>query len=347
VLITSLVSAGAAWAGQREEGIQLYNQHQLEPALKVFAKAVQQNPGDVTSCYYMANCCFGLRRQDEAVKLYWYVARNFPSSKESYSARAFLKQIDREYLVHSTDASLLRLPEIKGAELAAVGGAQGSASPPKLDSSGKQAIIDRVVLVARAQAGRPEVSAGMIGNVKKALLAYPNNLLALIAGRGCKIYLTPTMIDKEPQLQNTKPSGYEEGETYKNCPGMFKGKEIVICELALSPRDDSEWTTLPDPVGTLRHELGHAVDHYLGQVSSTEEYKHIYLLEMAKVDENDKPTIAYFLQKDYRGPRETFAELMCAQYGGRKDDRRTEKLAQSFPELSKLITRKIADIPSL
>jgi tetratricopeptide (TPR) repeat protein len=341
---------GMANAGQREDGIQLYNQRQLEPALKDFAKALQDNPHDTASCYYMANCCYGLRRYDEAIKLYWYIVRNFPNSREAYSAKAFLKTADREYVAHSTDPALLKLPDIKGAESAAATSASvgASAAPYKLDSSAKQTIIDQIVVVVRAQANRPDVSTGMVKRVKTALSAYPNNLLALVAGRGCKIYLTPTMIDKEPGLQNSTPSGYEEGQTYKNCPGMFKdGNEIVLCELSLSQHDDSEWTTLPDPVGTLRHELGHAVDYYMGQISSTEEYKHIYLLEMARIDDNDKPVIAYFLQKDYRGPCETFAELMCEQYGGRKDDRRGERLAQNFPQLSKLIAKKISEIPSI
>src|SRR5271168_2084068 len=319
-LVAFFASAGTARAGQLEEGIQLYNQHQFEPAIKVFAKGLQQNPHDTASCYYMANCLYGLRRYDEAIKIYWYIVRNFPNSREGYSARAFLKTIDRDYVAHSTDPALLKMPEIKGAESGSTASVQASAAPFKLDSSSKQAIIDQIVMVVRAQANRPEVSAGMIKRIKTALLAYPNNLLALIAAKGCKIYLTPTMIDKEPGLQNSTPTGYEEGETYKNCPGMFKdGSEIVLCELSLSQHDDSEWSTLPDPVGTLRHELGHAVDYYLGEISSTEQYKHTYLLEMAKIDDSDKPMIAYFLQKDYRGPCETFAELMCEQYGGRKD----------------------------
>jgi tetratricopeptide (TPR) repeat protein len=347
-LVTSvLLSGGTACAGQLEDGIRLYNQRQLEAALQTFAKAVEENPRDVTSFYYLANCCYGLGRRDDAVKLYWYITRNFPGSREGYSAGAFLKQIDPQYVAHSTDASLLKRPEIKGVEPASTTSAQVSSAPLHLDSSGKAAIIEHMISVVRAQAGRPEVTTGTITSVKKALQAYPNNLLALVAGRGCKIYLTPTMIDKEPQLQNTQPAGYEEGETYKNCPGCFNGHEIILCELALSPRDDSEWMTQPDPVGTLRHELGHAVDYYLGQISSTEEYKHLYLLEMAKVDENDRSAIAYFLQKDHRGPAETFAELMCSQYGGRKEDRRTEKLAESFPGLSKLIAKKIASLPSL
>jgi len=347
------VAAGTsmAWAGSLEDGIQLYNQRQYDSAIKTFAKGLQQNPRDTASCYYMANSCYALRRYDDAIKLYWYIARNFPNSREAYSARGFLKQIDRDYVAHSNDPALLKLPEIKGSESASTtttATAATSSAPYKLDSSTKQAMIDQLVVVVRAQANRPEISANMIKKVKTALSAYPNNLLALVVGKGCKIYLTPTMIDKEPGLQNSTPAGYEEGETYKNCPGMFKdGSEIVLCELCLSAHDDSEWTTLPDPVGTLRHELGHAVDYYLGQVSSTEDYKHTYLLEMAKIDDSDKPVISYFLQKDYRGPCETFAELMCEQYGGRKDDRRGERLAQNFPQLSKYIAKKIAEIPSI
>jgi tetratricopeptide (TPR) repeat protein len=338
------LSACPVYSQNNAEGIRLYNQKDYDGATKVFAGCIKDNPKDVKSCFYLAYCCYAKQRLDDAVKLYWYVVKSFPNSAESYSARSFLKQIDRNYLKDMQDSNLAVLPEIKGIEIA---NAASPAVPERRSLSGKdkEEIIERLVKVVPAQADRKNVSKQLIENVKEALKAYPTNLLALVYAKGGKVYLTPTMIDKEPMLQNTQPTGYEDGTTFKNCPGMFqRGNEIVICEYSMQ---GDNWAPLTDCIGTLRHELGHAVDCYLGWFSGKEAFKHEYLLEAARIDEDVKTRLGYFLQKDRTGPTETFAELMCYQYVGRAKNERTDLVHSSFPGLARMITKEIAAIPQL
>src|SRR6185436_14721642 len=123
------------------------------------------------------------------------------------------------------------------------------------------------------------------------------------------------LIDKEPELVNTQPSGYEEGTTYRNCPGCFDGGEIVICEYTFIG-DSDDLRAQKDTVSTLRHEIGHALDYCLGGYSTTTAFKHAHALDAGSMDEDAKPQLAYYLQKDISGPIETFAELVCAKLGG-------------------------------
>jgi len=336
------LNACSSFGQSNAQAIRLYKQKDFEGAIKAFSACVKENPRDAKSCFYLANSCYGARRMDEAIKLYWYVTKNFPSASESYSARSFLKQIDRNYLRDSQDSSLAVFPEIKGIEATVAAPTQAAEHRP-ISSKDKQEIIAALVKVIPAQADRKNISKDLVEKVKEALMAYPTNLLALIYSKGCKVYLTPTMIDKEPGLQNTQPRGYEDGTTFKNCPGMFQhGNEIVVCEYAMQ---GDNWAPLPDCIGTLRHELGHAVDCYLGWYSHKEAFKHEYFLESANIDDDVKPRLGYFLQKDVGGPTETFAELMCYQYGGRTENRRTELVHASFPALAKMIKTEIQAIP--
>jgi tetratricopeptide (TPR) repeat protein len=343
IVLVLWLNSGSAFCQGGAEGIRLYNQKDFEGAIKVFSVCIKENPRDAKSCFYLANCCYGSRRFDEAIKVYWYVVKNFPSAAESYSARSFLKQIDRNYLRDSQDSNLTVFPELKGIETANTAAPSKAAEYRPISGKDKEKIIDDLVKVVPAQADRKNVSKDLIGKVKEALTAYPTNLLALVYAKGCKIYLTPTMIDKDPGLQNTQPRGYEDGYTYKNCPGMFSGgSEIVICEYSMQ---GDNWIPLTDCIGTLRHELGHAVDCYLGWYSHKEVFKHEYFIEAAGIDDDIKPRLCYFLQKDVGGPTETFAELMCYEYGGRSENKRTELVHTSFPTLAKMIDQQIRAIP--
>jgi tetratricopeptide (TPR) repeat protein len=348
-LSAAVICGRAVEAGLNfDQGLQNYNQKKLAAAAQCFAADIKKGSGNSKTFYYLANCLYGMRRLDEAIQTYWYLTFTYPSSAEAYTARGFLKRIDVNYNKDVANANLRAMPKLNGIDLTPEANIAVAQESKGVSQSQKKAIVEAIVLTVRGNAGRPDVTPGLVSKVKEALLSYPTNLLSLVYSKGCKIYLTPTLIDKEPGLQNTKPSGYEDGSTFKNCPGMFQhGNEIVVCELALSNRDD-EWVTMEDPLGTLRHELGHAVDWYLGDLSATEEYKHLYRLESAKIDESVKPSIDYFLQRDFRGPSETFAELMCFEYGGRNTtgkEKTTETVHTSFPELSNFIRKKIADIP--
>jgi hypothetical protein len=127
------------------------------------------------------------------------------------------------------------------------------------------------------------------------------------------------LIDKNPELQNTHPKGYEEGHTYKQSPAIFDGYSVVVCEYTMDPDTDA-LEPCGDALGSVRHEFGHAVDRYLGQLSETPEYKHAYYLDLGRVSEEDKVKLNYYCQKAERGLHECFAEVYSGITGGPASD---------------------------
>ena len=304
--------------------VALYNHQQYQAAMTAFAAIVEKSPRNTSALYYLANCDVGLGKTSAAISVYKHIVDAFPSSPEAASAITVLQRMGIRY--GAAPSSSNSAPG--KADNSRPGNATTRGRTP-VTAENKASVINKIVVPVRALAGRPEVSQQTIDSIKGALSQYPTPLLSILDARGMKIFITPTMIDKEPQLVNTKPSGYEDGSTFRNCPGMFNGN-VVLCEYRFVD-DGLDLAKCPDIVGTLRHELGHGVDHYLGRVTKSDDFKHQYLLDLGTIDDGVKNQLAYFCQKDFRGPSETFAELMCYKYGGRpQGNERTALVGTSF-----------------
>ena len=341
LLIVFLASANA-YADSRKDfadATALYSKQKYTEAMSAFAAIAEKNPSEPSPLYYEANCQIALGRTSVAVSLYKSVMEKFPKSAEATSARSVLQRMG------------VKLPPEPASVAAGVTGDKGgksgstikSASRGPMTAQQKEGIIDKIVVQVRSQADRPNVSEATMVAVREALKVYPTPLLGVLYAKNCKIYVTTTMIDKEPQLVNTQPTGYEEGSTFRNCPGMFDG-DIVLCE-KMFVGDGPDLTQAPDIIGTLKHELGHAVDRYCGHVTAQDSYKHQYLLDLGTIDDDVKNKLAYFCQKDRRGPAETFAELMCFKYGGRPSgNTRTAMVDSSFKLTKKYVDTLINEI---
>lgn len=338
VACAPMVTRGTAAAANKDfdQGVELYKQKHYAQAVESFKNAVNIDNNNPSAYYYLANCAYALGKRPEAIELYWGIVHKFGTTREAYYSRDFLKRIDPSYGKHSTS-----LPASPGPSTQSKSAATDNSSA----TTDKEKLIKDLLVVVRSQGNRPDVSQDLIGRVKQTLATYPAELLELLEARDIKIHLTPTTIDEDPRMQNTTPRGYEEGTSYKNCPGFFDGEKIVVCEYALRGSDDSAWEHTEDPLGTLRHELGHAFDRCLGHVSASEEFKHAYYLDVGHIDEEVKPRIAYFLQQSRNGPAETFAELMCYHFGGRTahwQQARCQLVHSSFTEAASVAEQKLS-----
>lgn len=361
-----------------------YNQ-----ALTQLVYALRTDPRDISALNLAGNCCVMLGERDTGYMLYWHIVRAFPSSKDAYSLRAYLRQNDPLYATRAANnqfASVLPVAELLATEKkfnpqsanssSSNSGRTSSASSTvtnisssstrsgaqKSEGLSKSQIINLMVKTVRPLKDHPAVSPALVDRTKSVLMRYPAELIALLYDEGYTVCLTPTLIDRDPELANTQPSGYEDGATYKDCPGMFdaRSKQLVICEYTIANGFDCN--PAPDPTGTLLHEGGHAIDFLLGAqerrynksirhiwyFSETDQFKHAYYLDSGKItDDSVKSKLNYFLQKSNRGPCETFAELMCQKFGGASEKRRVERgqmVTSTFPQALSIINNRLAQL---
>jgi hypothetical protein len=99
-------------------------------------------------------------------------------------------------------------------------------------------------------------------------------------------------------------------------------------------------------VGALRHEFGHAVDHFLGMASYDEKFRHIYYLDRAKIEAEDKEALNYYIQPgtEEGGPSECYAQACCIIFGGDTEDWRKRvdvKFERAFPNVIQYVRKQL------
>lgn len=325
--------AGDPTSTKFSQAVQLYNQKRYDLALPIFDDLVRADSKNATAFYYEASCRALLGKKDQAIKVYQYIVSTFPGTREAQAASLYLSKV--------VGPNPLSEPITKASQKSSKsdGGSAKSQSPQE----SKKQIIEKMLVIIRPLADRPTVPESMIANVKEALDQYPNNLLSMLYRQGCQIHLTPTTIDEDPSVEHATPSGYEYGSSYKNVPAFFDGHNVVVCAFAIRGVNGSEWQSTDNPVGALRHELGHALDAYLGYISQREDFKHAYYLDCGQIDDDTKAKLAYFLQKAETGPSEAFAEICCCKFGGRGERGDSGAIESAFKGARKVIDRSLAE----
>jgi tetratricopeptide (TPR) repeat protein len=315
-------------AGALQAAINLYNQKQYNQAVAAFLKLTQSQPRNTTAALYLGHCYYALGRATSAAQYYRWIADNFPASAEAASAKQMLSRL-------GGDATSTATVTDKSGASSRAAGAAGEAN------------VNSMISVVKPLGSHPACTPEFIKNVKESVEKFPKGLLKYMQQQGCKICITPSLIDRNPELRNTRPRGYEDGNTYKNTPAMFDSPEVVVCQYAQRGENEDDVYVMDDSVGALRHEFGHAMDHFMGNLSYTEEFRHIYYLDRGRVDADYKTELNYFIQPgtEEGGPSECFAEACCIALGGNKGNTHKEKrdqhFSQSFPNVIKFVQAKI------
>jgi hypothetical protein len=297
LLAACLCGPASAQSADFKSGMTAYGAKNFKEAVRCFGKVVTAEPRNISAVYYLANSYYSLGQQTAALNYFRWLSENYPNTGEGRGAKSILARLGAQASARG---------ESIAAEKAAAAFARAQSSP--------RASGELQVIVVGNLADHPPVQDKFLAKVKTCLGGIPPKVVAFLASQGCKVYVTPNMIDKEPELLNTRPRGYEDGRTYKNVPALFDGRDVVICNYTLG--DDESWTPREDPSGSVRHEIGHAIDRYLGGVTRDDAFKLMYYKDCGKIEPEVKERLAYYVQKAQGGPSECFAECVATIFGG-------------------------------
>jgi hypothetical protein len=290
-----------------EDGVALYNKGSYAEAVKyLYAATLAERSSDAVAHYYLANALLQLHHTDAAKSEYAAALKLSPTGPVASYCKAALSSLSGQA------AAPRKMINV-----------EGESAPAQTTTN-----IDDMVETVKATDMHPELTPDFIANVKAALSHMPPNILQTLRSSSCKIILTPTMIDKYPELKNEKPRGYDAGGSYKNCPAMFSNGCVLVCEYYFDS-DRNQWKRQPDPANALRHEVGHALDDYLGHISEQQIFISAYREDFAKLSAGDKHDLSYYCYNDDGAHSETFAELTSLVLGA--TDWSAKKLGSCFP----------------
>ncbi len=306
-----------------DTALALYGQRRYKEAGSMFLQVLRADPHNGNAYFYAANCYYAQGDIPTATKMYNDIINAYPNTTASVSAKQVLDRVQ---------------PPVSSKSPAGKRAAGASAGHHSREvSTDAPASIASLINVVRARKDRPPVTAGLIKAVTAAVDGLPPSVKGILWNSSIKINITPTIEDYKPGLKYEQARGYE-GGTYKSCPALYDGS-IVLAEHTLNEEDESVDHTFSatDVVNSFYHESGHALDNCLNDFSQDEEFKHAYLLDVAKIDPETAEELRYFLQKSAAGQEECCAELIGLLLG--QTERHTAKMRASFP-LTLAVLRK-------
>lgn len=297
-------------------GTGLYNKKKYREALVKFMDVTHANPKHSLAILYTANCCLCIGEKEQAVKYYQLLHTNFPGTPAAAQAGQWLQQAG--LLTYHKSAST-------GAPTGRLAGAPDIAG---------------IVSVVRPRADRPPVSDERVKAIQNALKFMPESVKAILIQNRIRVYVTPTVEDYEPGCKYQEASGYE-GGTYKSCPAFYLRGKIVVAQHTLDEDDESVNEAIPegDMKNALCHEIGHALDDCLDQLSESKEFRHVYWQDQARIDSETAHKLRYYLQQSTAGQAECCAELIGGLLGLHRDH--TTMMNDAFPLTLKFLRAKL------
>lgn len=200
---------------------------------------------------------------------------------------------------------------------------------------------------------RPGVSNAFLNEINTAIQKLPPNAVKLLQSKGYKITVSRTITDAVPAAKNQQVRGYEAHATWNSVYGMFNRttRRVIMAENA-EQKDGygrMSYSKLHDQkrrAGILRHEFGHAIDHYLRNFSHSPEFVAAYNKGLKTISVPEQAVLSYYLQPGHAGMEEAFAEIF-ASLDEHACDRGSDALLHNhFTEAVKLVRARVNNIHS-
>jgi hypothetical protein len=317
-------------------GVKAYQEKRYNEAISYFREAISKENGGANGWLYLAHSYFAMGLRFQATQSYQTITEQFKGSAQAAQAAQCLQRLaasaPSSTSSSSSAAASSSSSSSSGAGSSPTGGAAGADNNKEKDSPVAAVPLEQRVSTVRPRINHPEVSVALVRAVKKWIVALPPGIKTLLEKSDMKIVITPTMIDSFPEGEYQEVRGYE-GGTSKSCPGLYNGS-IYLAEHTVDEGSNQVKPAIDisDIEDTFKHETGHAIDHCLGDITTTEEYKHGYRLDTAHVPDNTAARIRYYLQMNETGWAESFAQLVATKLGSHRDinDELTANLPRSY-----------------
>jgi hypothetical protein len=343
--IAFFCAASALGSSLFEDAGAMFRSKNFGSAAVKYLEVARTEPANAEAAYYAAYASYYAGRKADAIQIFWYVAKKCSSSKHAVSSRELLKKIDSDYAKHSLDPRFASLP---GAPSAAVTVAATHVTAPTSPIEDKKKLIDELVQLTPRRSNRPDVTPAFVAEIKDGLNQFSLPILRFLKKHNCHIIVCPCVIEADFRMQGYSPGGYWEGATMEDVPALFDFKNIVIGQYL--PDTAGGYRQNDGGLGTIRHEIGHAIDRFSGNLSQKDDFKHARVWDYPYRAEQ-RAKLAYFLGGG-RGDAEAFAELCAFKFGGRTDKRRTETCnllqslsARSYPVVEKVLEKLETESP--
>ncbi len=193
----------------------------------------------------------------------------------------------------------------------------------------KEHIIENLIRIRQAE---DTVSVKQTELVKIALRTFPPEILNLLNDSNCKVILARSLDEENPRLATSKLPDYSEESRLRNATSMFSRGNIYV--FAFYFKDGTEIENAVTILAT-RHEIGHAVDFYLGKISENIEFEKVHEEDRMLLSPEQRISMRYFTRAK-RGAKETIADLIAYKFGNSMSPRCTS-VHRNFRECAKLL----------
>ncbi len=284
LLLTILSGSFAEAKGsQLEEAVALYNARNYAAATTAFRNCIQAGENSPGAWLYLGHSYLGKGQIPYAMEAYITVTERFADSTEATVARNCLIKLD---------------PKNSTAYIAAKLGSL--AEPGKPD----RGFVDRV-RVHRALPGHPRVCQATVNAVMKAIASLPPQINTYLCDGKATLTIAPNITDPWPGsgdgIKPTDPSstmGEEEARTYGRDCYIYERPKKRGAEILLKRYSEERI------IGSVYHEIGHAVDD-IGGYSGKTEFSKLHAADLSTISAEEKRKHSYYLD-----PGEAFAETI-------------------------------------
>ncbi|MFA7337017.1 MAG: tetratricopeptide repeat protein [Candidatus Obscuribacterales bacterium] len=322
----AISSADAAAGPQYKLGVKAYQARRYSEAATYFHNSIAKEGGSADAWLYLGHSFYAAGDTARAEQTYKTLQANINKySPQSITAGRSLRMM---HLVNATKLEHVALGISRATNLASA-----KASTQGGQSGGQ-------ITVQTPKIGHPEVSSTAVNTIRAAFDGLPPSVKQLLIAGNVQIVVTPTMIDKFPAGAYQERMGYN-GGTDKSCDGLCTGRTVVIAEHKINERTDEVGPAISPGImqETFLHETGHAVDNCINGYAQSAEFKAAYSSDIAKMSDDDKARLSYFLQKNGQGQVETFAELTSYLLGNHRWA--AGEMVQNCPASFKCVKEKL------